>query len=84
MYKVVFSKSARKDLCRVDSTCLSAIDSNIRKLAQEPRPHGYRKLLGAENTYRVRVGVYRIIYTIKDEILTVEVIKIGHRCNVYK
>lgn len=52
-------------------------------LARNPRPQGCEKLSGQER-YRVRQGVYRIIYEIRDEVLLVTVIKVGHRREVYK
>ena len=84
MHKVVFNKSAKKDLEKVNSIYLVSIASDIKKLSENPRPFGCKKLSGFENTYRIRVGIYRIIYTIEDNILTVEVMKIDHRDRVYK
>ena len=84
MYKVVFSKSAKKDLEKVNSIYLASIESHIKKLSDNPRPFGYVKLVGYENYYRIRIGIYRVIYSIKDDMLVVEVIKIDHRKNVYK
>ncbi|GHT43691.1 hypothetical protein AGMMS49965_17990 [Bacteroidia bacterium] len=84
MYNVVFSKSAKKDLKRVNSIYLVSVSSHIKQLSVDPRPFGCKKLEGYENKYRIRVGVYRVLYTIKGEILTVEVVKIRHRSSVYK
>ncbi|MEH2244615.1 MAG: type II toxin-antitoxin system RelE/ParE family toxin [Nostoc sp.] len=61
-----------------------AYNPNIYELAIEPRPNGVKKLQGEENTYRIRVSDYRVIYDIFDEILLVNVIDIGHRSKVYK
>ena len=83
-YKVVFSHSAKKDLEKVNTVYLVSIDSHIKKLAENPRPFGCVKLSISKNAYRIRVGVYRIIYTIEDNMLTVEVIKVDHRSSVYK
>jgi mRNA interferase RelE/StbE len=83
-YKVVFSRSAEKDLQKVSSVYLVSIESHIKKLSDNPRPPGSIKLAGSKNSYRIRVGIYRIIYTIEDNILTVEIIKIDNRSNVYK
>jgi len=57
---------------------------HLLSLEQNPRPFGSIKLAGSENHYRIRAGVYRIIYSIKDNILVVEVIKIDHRRNIYR
>jgi len=83
MYKVSISNSAQKSARNIPDDCYNIIKQRIFELAENPRPHGCRKLMGAENTYRIRVRDYRIIYTIEDEILIVEVIKIGHRKNIY-
>ena len=84
MYKVEFSNSAKKDLEKVNSKYLVSIASHIKSLSENPRPFGSIKLSGFEKIYRIRVGVYRIVYTIKDDILIVEVIKIDHRRNIYR
>ena len=57
--------------------------SRIRKLADNPRPPGAEKLSGADK-YRVRQGVYRIVYGIEDAELVVYVVKVGHRSSVYR
>jgi mRNA interferase RelE/StbE len=56
----------------------------VEALAEDPRPSGCRKLTGADRHYRVRVGDIRIIYSIEDDQLFVQVIRVGHRGNVYK
>lgn len=53
-------------------------------MAIEPRPNGVKKLQGEENTYRIRVGDYRVIYDIFDHILLVKIVDVGHRSQVYK
>jgi mRNA interferase RelE/StbE len=60
------------------------IIKHLLDLEQNPRPFGCVKLAGSENIYRIRVGVYRVVYKIEDGILTVEVVKVDHRSNVYK
>ncbi len=59
------------------------IVQGIRLLADDPRPPGSRKLSG-QDRYRVRQGVYRIVYAIEDEALVVFVVKVGHRKDVYR
>ena len=83
MYKVVLKKSAEKDLTTINPVYYNSVSAHLEGLAENPRPFGCVKLAGFVNHYRIRVGVFRIIYSIKDDILTVEVIKIGHRSNVY-
>ena len=84
MYKVLIANSAQKSARSIPDDYWNIIVSRISELAENTRPHGCKKLTGTENIYRIRVGVYRIIYTIQDNILTVEVIKIDHRSSVYK
>jgi mRNA interferase RelE/StbE len=60
------------------------IKRHIFDLAENPRPQGYRKLEGFADLYRIRVGKYRVVYSIEDKILRVEVINVDHRKDVYK
>ena len=60
------------------------IKETILDLADNPRPFGVKKLEGFDDFYRIKKGNYRIIYTIEDDILTVEVLKVGNRKDVYK
>ncbi|MDR2131468.1 MAG: type II toxin-antitoxin system RelE/ParE family toxin [Odoribacteraceae bacterium] len=57
---------------------------HLLDLENDPRPLGCIKLSGSEKAYRIRVGVYRVIYTIEDDILTIRIVKIDHRKNVYR
>jgi mRNA interferase RelE/StbE len=84
MYKVVINKKILKSLDDVQPAYILKIKEAVNNLAENPRPHGCKRLISIGDTYRIRVGIYRIIYTIKDEILTVNVIKIGHRSSAYK
>jgi len=83
-YKVELTRSAEKDLRRVDRSKLPSIYSELEKLSSDPRPAGVRKLAGADRTYRVRLGDYRIVYEIEGEMLVVLVIRIAHRKDVYR
>ena len=84
MYKVIIKKRVLKSLDKIPVVYLSSIKEAVNDLANNPRPVGSVKLSLFENTYRIRTGTYRIIYTIEDEILTVEVVKISHRQSAYK
>lgn len=81
-YEVVIQPHAIKLLEKVSNPDYSKIKKAIVSLADNPRPHGYKKLK-ERNGYRIRVGDYRIIYEIFDNILLVEVINLGHRKDVY-
>lgn len=83
-YKVVLTKSAEKELSKLPSTVISKIVPELQSLENLPRPTGCKKLKGFENLWRIRVGDYRVIYSIEDVILVVEVQAIGHRRNVYE
>jgi mRNA interferase RelE/StbE len=83
-YKVYWKKSAQKELKKLSKPIIPKIISAVEGLAENPYPPNSRKYLGTEHTFRIRVGSYRIIYTVVDEILTIEIIKIGHRKDIYK
>ena len=82
-YEIVFRRSVYKELRPVPKADLKRILSRINSLANEPRPAGCEKLSGQER-YRVRQGVYRIVYEIIDYRLIVTVVKVGHRGGVYE
>jgi len=84
MYNVILNKQILKALDKINVTYLPSIKKAINDLSNNPRPFGSVKLTGSENNYRIRIGIYRVIYSIEDNILTVEVIKIDHRKNIYR
>jgi mRNA interferase RelE/StbE len=63
---------------------LRRVDARILALAEEPRPPGVVKMQGAEGYYRLRIGDYRVVYAIEDDVLLVLVVRIGHRREVYR
>jgi mRNA interferase RelE/StbE len=83
-YRVDITPTARRQLADLPRSVRRRIDEKILALAANPRPRGSVKLAGSEDVYRVRVGDYRILYTIRDEVLLVVVVKIGHRRDVYR
>ncbi len=83
-FRVEFKPSAAKALAKLDRQAQRRIVQRSEALATDPRPQGVEKLAGDENAYRVRVGDYRIIYEIRDEVLLVMVLKVGHRRDVYR
>ena len=82
-YEIYFKESVWKELKKIPKNDLKKILSRIEKLGPDPRPMGCEKLTGHE-LYRVRQGNYRIVYSIQDYELTVWIIKVGHRKNVYR
>jgi mRNA interferase RelE/StbE len=84
MYKVIINKQVLKSLDKIPVDYLLKIKAAVNHLEQNPRPFGCVKLAGFENAYRIRVGIYRIIYSVVDDLLIVEIVKIDHRSRVYK
>ena len=82
-YSIFFKESVRKDLDSIPKNDLQRVMERIASLAGNPRPIGCEKLSGQER-YRIRQGDYRIIYSIQDTELTVWVVKVGHRREVYR
>ena len=82
-YSVVIKKSAERELRALPKEDLRRVVDRIRALAGDPRPHNNEKITGQER-YRIRQGDYRIVYAVDDEGRTVEIVKIGHRREVYR
>jgi mRNA interferase RelE/StbE len=82
-YSISFKKSVWKDFEYIPKKDLKKILKAIKSLGKDPRPLGCRKLSGQER-YRLRQGGYRIIYSIQDDKLTVWIVKVGHRKDVYR
>ena len=83
-YSVVVSRPAQKDIRSLDQTTRNRVLLALRHLAAEPRPHACRKLVTEENLWRVRVGDYRVIYSIDDGARIVQVIGVRHRSKAYE
>ncbi|MBM3496813.1 MAG: type II toxin-antitoxin system RelE/ParE family toxin [Armatimonadetes bacterium] len=82
-YTVDILRTAQKDLSRISRADVPEIVAAIRVLADDPRSRGCTRLAGRD-AWRIRVGAYRVIYEISDQRLTVLVIAVGHRGDVYK
>jgi len=82
-YKIFFKRSSVKDLDPIPKKDLQRIIKRIDSLKEDPRPPGCEKLTGQER-YRIRQGNYRIIYSIQDQELTIWVVKVGHRRDIYR
>jgi len=82
-YEILFKESVYKDLKKILKADLRKILSRIKKLSEDPRPVGCEKLTGQER-YRLRQGRYRIVYSIQDDKLTIWVVKVGHRKDIYR
>jgi mRNA interferase RelE/StbE len=82
-YQVILSKKAEKQLDKLSDSIAAPILNAIQALEDNPRPHGYRKLVGMSG-YRIRVGDYRVIYDIFDQELVIDIITVGNRKDVYE
>jgi mRNA interferase RelE/StbE len=82
-YKIVFKQSVAKDLRPIPAKDVQRILNRIDQLADDPRPPGAERLTG-DDKYRICQGNYRILYTVGDEIITVTIVKFGHRRDIYR
>ena len=82
-YKIYFKKSVEKDFNVIPKKDLKKILDRIEALAEGPRPPGCEKLT-EQQKYRLRQGRYRILYSIQDDELTIWVVKVGHRKDIYR
>ena len=82
-YTVLIERYAQKQIMKLAKKIIPVIKSAIADLADNPRPYGYKKLKG-EDSYRIRVGDYRVIYEINDNTIIVTVVSVGHRKDIYK
>lgn len=82
-YEVVFKKSVARDLRRIPNKDVRRILERIAALAADPRCEGCTRLSG-QDRYRVRQGLYRVVYEIRDRELVVVVVKVAHRRDVYR
>jgi mRNA interferase RelE/StbE len=83
-YDVVIEKAAQKDFKRLVRPWDEAVQKTISSLAMNPRPNGVKKLSGSADGYRVRVGDFRILFTIEERRKLVVVFRIRHRREVYR
>jgi mRNA interferase RelE/StbE len=82
-YSVTLADSARKELRALPSHVIARVQPKLRELAANPRPSGCKKLQGYKDCWRVRVGDYRIVYTVDDTERRVDVSRVAHRKEVY-
>jgi mRNA interferase RelE/StbE len=83
-YRIELSRDALRALAKLDKPVRRRIQGAIDKLVDDPRPVGMVALRGVPGAFRIRVGDYRIVYTLRDDRLLVVVIDIGHRREVYR
>jgi mRNA interferase RelE/StbE len=83
-YHVALTSSAAQELKKLSSQLIARIVPRLETLASNPRPPGCKKLQGGDREGRIRIGDYRVVYTIDDAKLLVEVTRIRHRRDVYE
>lgn len=83
-YRLLIKDSAEKELDKLPKPDRLRIIERIEALAKTPRPHGCEKLAGHADRYRVRQGLYRIVYSIEDQELLVWIVRVAHRKDVYR
>lgn len=82
-YSVDLKPSAQKELDKLPANLIERIFPKLEALGAEPRPAGCKKLKGGRQEWRIRVGDYRVVYTIDDAKLRVSITRIRHRSEVY-
>jgi len=84
IYKIIITKSAQKEIQKLQKPELPRILTAIKSLSSDPRPSGCKKLVGLHNIYRIRIGDYRVLYAIEDQIRIVEIDAVRHRREAYE
>lgn len=84
IYKIIITKSAQKEIQKLQKPEFPRILTAINSLSSDPRPSGCKKLVGSRNIYRIRIGDYRVLYTIEDQIRIVEIDAVRHRREAYE
>jgi len=84
MYTLLVGRSAERDLGRLPSAVFERVNERILALREDPRPQGVRKLVGALEGWRIRVGDYRVLYRVDDDAQTVTIVRVRHRRDFYR
>ena len=83
MYDIELTRNATRELRRLNNPILRRLLNAIEDLKENPRPQGSKKLVNTEELWRIRVGDYRIVYSIADEVKIVTITRVAHRRDVY-
>jgi mRNA interferase RelE/StbE len=83
-FEIRYDARAAKELRKLDRAVARRIATAVEALASDPRPAGVRRLTGATDLCRIRVGDYRVVYAIRDAELLVLVVRVAHRRQVYR
>jgi mRNA interferase RelE/StbE len=83
-YAITFSRSARKELEKLPPQLVERVVPKIESLVLRPRPAGCKKLKGGQNLWRIRVGDYRVVYSLDDARQVVDIVAVRHRSEAYR
>lgn len=83
-YRVQLTKSAEKDLYKLSKPVWERIKSTFKELQNYPNVPGIKRLQGYKSLYRLRVGSYRVVFTVNKNIVTIVIVVVGHRGDIYK
>ena len=83
-YEITFARSARKELEKFPAKEVGKIFPKIEALAQEPRPSSCCKLVGESNLWRIRIGSYRVVYSVDDDQHMIDIVAVRHRSEAYR
>jgi mRNA interferase RelE/StbE len=83
-YQIEWKSSAYKELQKLPRPIIGKIVAAVAELSSEPYPHGVKKLIGSERSYRIRIGDYRVVYEIIENKLIIEIVRVRHRKDVYR
>jgi mRNA interferase RelE/StbE len=84
LYKIQWKLSAKKEFKKIDKSEIKKIFTSIEKLSNDPFPLNHKKILGTESIYRIKIGNYRVIYSIEKDELIIEIIRVRHRKEAYR
>ena len=84
LFEIRWKASAKKELKKIDKVEIKKIVSEIEKLSLEPYPTNHKKILGTEHIFRIKIGSYRVIYSIENQQLIIEIIRVRHRKEAYR
>lgn len=84
LFRIEWKESARKELKKLKKSAILRIIEAVEDLAKDPNPPRSTKLRGSKKTYRIRIGDYRVLYSIHSGALVIEVVRVGHRKDVYR
>ncbi len=83
-YEVRFTSGADRQLRKLEPVFQRRIAAAIDALRADPRPHDARRIVGVEDAWRIRVGAYRVVYVVRDDLIMIVVVRIGPRRDVYR